>query len=114
MDRYYVLRDGDVVEEPDFKKWLEWHQASYEKTRCIAHTRVKFGEVRTVFLGMNMRESDNDPPWLFDTRVYAGWLNGEWERSSTLEKASAAHEAWVARVHEMESDNETPPPDAVW
>jgi|GEM_PF-2101249 len=114
MGQYYILHDGKVVEEPDFKKWLAWHQSSYEQTRCIAHTWVKFGEVRTVFLGMNMRESESEPPWLFDTRVYGGWLAGEWERSSTFEKASASHEAWVARVREMESNNEVPPPDAVF
>ena len=50
MARYYVLREGEVVEEPDFRKWLEWHEASYEKARCVAHTSVKFGEVNTVFL----------------------------------------------------------------
>lgn len=114
MGRYYVLRDGEVFEEPDFRKWLEWHQTNYEKSRCIAHTWVKFGEVRTVFLGMNMKESESDPPWLFDTRVDGGWLNGKWERSSTLEKAGESHEALVAEVREMESQNEIPPPDAVW
>lgn len=114
MGRYYILRDGEVVEEPDLKKWLEWHQASYEEARCIVRTEVKFGVVKTVFLGMNMRELETDPPWLFDTRVYRGWLTGKWERSSTLEKAAASHETMVARVREMESNNELPPPDAVW
>ena len=63
---------------------------------------------------MNMRESEDDPPCLFDTRIDGGWLTGEWERSSTLEGAGVLHEAWVARVREMESENELPPPDAVW
>ena len=114
MGRYYILRDRAVVEEPDFGKWLEWHQTSYEKVRCIAHTGVKFGAVVTVFLGMNMRESEADPPWLFDTRVCGGWLTGEWERSSTLREALVSHEAWVARIHKLESENKPPPPDALW
>ena len=114
MGRYYILRDGEVVEEPDFEKWLEWHQTSYEKVRCIARTGVKFGEVTTVFLGMNMRASTADPPWLFDTRVKGGWLADEWERCSTLDEASELHEALVARVREMETQQGVPPSNAVW
>ena len=114
MGRYYILHDREVVEEPDFGKWLEWHQTSYEKVRCIAHTEMKYCIVMTVFLGMNMRKSEDDPPWLFDTRVCGGWMTGEWKRSSTLEEASALHQALVARIRAMESENKAPPPDAVW
>lgn len=60
------------------------------------------------------RESEADPPWLFDTRVCGGWLTGEWERSSTLREALVSHEAWVARIRKLESGNKPPPPDALW
>ncbi len=111
MGRYYILRDGEVVEEPDFAKWLQWHQTLYEKMRCVKRTVVKFGEVITVFLGMNMRASEADSHWLFDTRVMKGWLDGEWERCSTLDEALALHQALVGRVRRMEEENEIPPPD---
>ncbi len=111
MGRYYILRDREVVEEPDFEKWLQWHETSYEAVRCIASTGVKYGKVVTVFLGMDMSPSGSELPWLFDTRVQGGWLCNEWERASTLDEALAGHEALIARVREAETQHDTPPPD---
>jgi hypothetical protein len=115
MGRYYVLRDGEVVEEPDYTKWIKWYGESYEKVRCIASTDVKYGTVSTIFLALNMTLSKTDRPLLFETRVKGGWLDDEWERFSTLEEAKAGHEAWVARVHAEEDENKLPPPGCpVW
>lgn len=115
VGRYYILRGDEIIEEPDYAKWIGWHQASYEKIRCVARTEVEFGTVVTAFLGMNMTLSKTDPPLLFETRVTGGWLDDEWERFSTLAEAKAGHETWVARVREMESENELPPPGCrVW
>ena len=109
MGRYYILREGGVVEEPDHAKWAEWYENSYEKIRCIASTKVEYGTVSTVFLAMNMTLSKTEPPLLFETRVKGGWLDDEWERYSTLDEAKAGHEAWVARVRAAE-ENKPPPP----
>ena len=115
MGRYYTLRDGEVVEEPDYAKWIDWYGKSYEKVRHVASTKVKYGTVATVFLALNMTLSKTDPPLLFETRVNGGWLDDEWERFSTLEEAKAGHEAWAARVREEEEENKLPPPGCpVW
>jgi hypothetical protein len=115
VGRYYILRDNQVIEEPDHEKWLQWHQTSFEQVRAVAHTSTRFGRVATVFLGVNMTLAKDAPPLLFETRVIGGWLNDEWERFSTLADAQAGHEAWVARVHEMEAEHDLPPPGCqVW
>jgi hypothetical protein len=110
MARYYILRDGKVVEEPDHAKWTEWYESSTEADRCIASTNLKYGDVRTVFLAMQMTLSKSDPPLLFETRVRGGWLNDEAQRYATLADAKAGHEAWVARVRAAEVEHGLPPP----
>ncbi len=113
MGRYYILREGMVVEEPDYVKWAQWYENTPEQDRRIACTKVKYGTVATVFLAMNMTLSQSNPPLLFETRVQGGWLDGEWERFATLEEAKAGHEVWVARVGAAE-EHELPPPGFVW
>jgi hypothetical protein len=115
MGRYYILRDGKVIEEPDYAKWMEWYGKSFEQVRCVAETKVKYGTVSTVFLALNMTLSKTDPPLLFETKVQGGWMADQWERFSTLEEAQAGHEAWVARVREQEEEHKLPPPGCpVW
>jgi hypothetical protein len=114
MGRYYILRAGALVEEPDHDKWSEWYESSYESVRSIASTKVRYGTVSTVFLGMNMALSKDGPPLLFETRVKGGWLDDEWERFSSLEEAKAGHEAWVARVQAAEEDEPPPPGWPSW
>ena len=111
MGIYYILRDDVVVEEPDFGKWVAWHAQWYEKLRFVERTSMKFGDVVTIFLGMNMAVAELEKPLLFETRVMGGWLNDQWERHSTLDEARAAHKALVARIKSMERENELPPPD---
>jgi hypothetical protein len=115
VGRYYVLKDNQVIEEPDHAKWVAWRETSFAQVHTVAQTGTKFGTVVTTFLGMNMTLAKNAPPQLFETRVTGGWLNNEWERFATLAEAQAGHEAWVARVHEMEAEHELPPPGCqVW
>ena len=115
MGRYYILRDDQVIEEPDHTKWIEWHETLFEQVRTVARSGTKFGSVVTVFLGMNMTLAKSAPPLLFETRVVGGWMDDEWERFSTLTEAKTGHEAWVARVNEMEAEHELPPPGCqVW
>ncbi|MFH0983606.1 MAG: hypothetical protein V2A79_18985 [Planctomycetota bacterium] len=113
MGRYYILREGVVIEESDYAKWAQWYENRSEQDRHIACTTVKYGTVSTVFLAMNMTLSQSDPPLLFETRVKGGWLDGEWERFATLAEAKAGHDLWVARVQAAE-ENELPPPGFVW
>jgi hypothetical protein len=114
MGRYYILKAGKVVEEPDHAKWSKWYENSAAE-RCIASTALVYGTVTTTFLALNMSLSQTDPPKLFETRVEGGWLANEWQRYATLEEAKAGHEAWVARMREAESENAYPPPGhPVW
>ena len=114
MGRYYMLCDGEVIEEPDHAKWSKWYQSSYEKVRHVASTKVSYGTVSTVFLAMNMTLSKETPPLLFETRVQGGWLHDQWERFASLDEAKAGHEAWVARVREAEKDQPPPPGWPTW
>ncbi len=114
MGRYYMLHEGNVVEEPDYAKWAEWYKNSFEQVRCIATTKVEYGTVSTVFLALNMTLAKAGAPQLFETRVKGGWLDDEWERFSTLDEAKAGHEAWVARVRAAEEDKPPPPGWPAW
>ncbi len=115
MGRYYTLCGDVVAEEPDFSTWVAWHTRSYEKTRCVARTSVKFGTVATVFLGVNLALTESERPRLFETRVLGGWLDDQYEHYATLEEAHAGHTAWVARIRAMEQTNELPPPGCrIW
>jgi hypothetical protein len=115
VGRYYILQGDQAIEEPDHAKWLAWRNTSFEQVCAVAQTDTKYGAVATRFLGINMTLSRNEPPLLFETRVRGGWLDDEWERFSTLAEAKAGHQAWVARVREMEAENELPPPGCrVW
>ncbi|HUU84867.1 MAG TPA: hypothetical protein VM243_15305 [Phycisphaerae bacterium] len=114
MGRYYILRSGDVIEEPDYDKWARWYETSYQEVRGVASSQAAYGTVETVFLGLNMSLSKDDPPKLFETRVHGGWFDDQWERYSTLEDARAGHEAWVARVAAAEEDELLPPGCPTW
>lgn len=113
MGRYYILRGDDVAEEPDYARWARWYEDSYQRVRCVASTKIRYGTVSTVFLGVNMTLSKNAPPQLFETLVEGGWMDGERQTYATLEEAKTGHELWVARVDQAEADR-PPPPGFVW
>jgi hypothetical protein len=115
MGRYYILRNQQVVEEPDYAKWAAWRQNTFDQVRRVASTNTKHGTISTDFLGMSMTLSKTDPPLVFETKVEGGWLDGKSERYATLADAKAGHEAWVGRVHAAEEENPLPPPGCpVW
>ena len=45
MGRYYILRNDQVIEEPDHEKWLQWRETSFEQVRTVAQTNSKFGSI---------------------------------------------------------------------
>ena len=114
MGRYFILREGVVVEEPDYSAWASWYEASYTEVRDIARTQTEHATVSTSFLAMSMTLAENAPPLLFETKVEGGWLSGQGDRFSTIEEAEAGHRAWVERVRASEDENELPPPGAGW
>jgi len=113
MGRYFMLCEGEIVEEPDYAKWAKWYEKSYEQVRQVARTKAEYGTVSTIFLGMSMTLSQTQAPQLFETQIEGGWLEGERQRYSTLDEAKAGHESWVSRVNEAEA-GKLPPPGFVW
>jgi len=114
MGRYYILRDGEVIEEPDFQKWSAWFESAFIEVELIAESRLGGSTVATKFLGLSMTLSQASQPMVFETRVKGGWLDNQWERFASLEEATAGHENWVQRVKDAEEENELPPPGAGW
>jgi hypothetical protein len=114
MSRYFILRDGEVIEEPDHRSWSEWYESSFGEVECIDRTQLNQATVSTHFLAVDMTLARDASPMLFETRVSGGWLADQRQRYSTLEEARAGHQFWVARVREVEEENELPPPGGAW
>jgi hypothetical protein len=114
MSRYFILRDDEVFEEPDHPSWKEWYESCYEAIECIDRTELTHGIVSTHFLAVDMTLARDAAPQLFETRVTGGWLADQRQRYATLEEARAGHQAWVARVLEVEEENQLPPPGGAW
>ncbi len=114
MGRYYILRDGEVFEEPEHTEWSRWYESEYASVERVAHTELAHGVVTTRFLALNMTLSRDERAQVFETRIRGGWLDDQWERYPTLEEARAGHETWVARVRAAEEENQLPPPGATW
>ena len=114
MGRYYILCDGDVIEEPDYTKWSAWFESTYKGVELIAESRLGGSTVSTRFLALSMMLDQDSPPMVFETTVDGGWLDNQRERFSSLEEATAGHENWVRRVKESDDENGLPPPGAGW
>ena len=114
MGRYYVLRDGKVIEEPDHDSWLAWYQSTYKEVEMVAETRLANCTVTTRFLGMNLTLVRDAEPQVFETKVSGGWLGSQHERFATLDEARQGHDKWVSRVREIQAENQLPPPGATW
>jgi len=114
MSRYFMLRDGKVIEEADHATWKGWYESSYENVRVVARTETLHATVTTCFLPVSMSLGANAEPLLFETRVAGGWLDGKGDRFPTLEEATGGHESWVDRVRASEEENELPPPGGAW
>jgi hypothetical protein len=114
MGRYYILRNGEVVEEPDYQKWSAWFESDFQEVELVAESRLGTSTVSTRFLALDMTLSQDSPPLVFETRVKGGWLDNQWERFASLEEAAAGHESWVERVQQADQENSLPPPGAGW
>ena len=77
MGRYYILRDGEVVEEPDYTKWSAWFENTYKGVELIAESRLGGSTVSTRFLALSMTLDKDSPPMVFETTVNGGWLDNQ-------------------------------------
>lgn len=89
----YVLRDREVVEEPDLLTWAQWMEAAAE--RRVARTEVNDAvTVSTVFLGLDHRFGLG-PPLLFETMIFGGPHAEYTDRYETWAEAEAGHKKAV-------------------
>jgi len=92
VEHYFVLNDlGEPQPEPDAEAWTRW----FERTDlCIARTAVTpHVTVLTTFRGVSDAPDPEDPPRLFETRVFGGVLDAEEITHCTRAEAMAAHGA---------------------
>ena len=95
--RYYVLNDHTPV-PCSLSEWATWFETA---DHHVAHVNLRKGAVTvsTVFLGYDLNFSTGGPPILFETMVFGGRLDQEWEceRYTTWDDAKAGHDAMVEK-----------------
>ena len=104
MSDKYILEDHKVVACSNLFEWAQWFENA---DRQVAETIL--GEVRisTVFLGLNHRfgsvPNKDRVPLLFETMVFGGKLNLEFERYPTWQDAEEGHKRWIAKAQSKTS-----------
>jgi hypothetical protein len=90
---YFVLNDrGEPVAVSDSSEWERWCERT---DRGVARTVVAADVVvLTAFSGVDEGLSEQ-PPLLFETRVFGGVLDGEYQQHATRVDALAAHTTLV-------------------
>jgi hypothetical protein len=92
VEQYFVLDErGEPQPEPDAEAWTRWFERA---DRRIARTAVTPQvTVLTTFRGVSDAPDPDDPPRLFETRVFGGVLDAEEVLHRTKAEAMAAHGA---------------------
>lgn len=105
MSEHYVLgADARTPVPADLMTWARSRARGATPQPGDGWARVAedaLGGVRvsTVFIGLDHRFGpEPGPPLVFETMVFGGVLDQEWERYSTWDEAAAGHAALVAAV----------------
>lgn len=98
--QWYILDDNNVphpVSDTAYHNWKRGTKDWGERKR-VGRTDLTNCWVSTVFLGLDHRWRDSDPPELFETMVFAGdgWDEQYCTRCATWDEAVAMHEKGVA------------------
>jgi hypothetical protein len=94
--RLYVLNGHTPVPTHDLLAWMAWFNSA---NRVVAFTTNRVGEVvSTVFLGWADDGVEGEPPWLFQTVVAGGPLEGVRMLYATWVEAVAGHQRMVTLV----------------
>ena len=98
----YILKNKQIIAEPDIMKWCQW-MASENHIVCkdtatikIAGQKIGIIEISTVFLGVNY--SLTQTLILFETMIFGGSLDKQYERCSTWNEALIMHKLMCERV----------------
>lgn len=105
----YVLDEqGNPRPERDLLAWAQWFETA---ERHVALTRFAWGEVSTVFLGLDHSfalDSMADPlgyrPVLWETMVFGGKLDGEMNHYRSREAALKGHVEMVEQCKAAAAD----------
>lgn len=93
--RTYILDGKTPVVEPDLHKWGEWFETANREVR-VSH--VNGALLSTVFLGLDYSWSDG-PLALFETMIFGGPRDREYERYSTWDEAEAGHKKLLEELN---------------
>lgn len=95
----YILDGKNPVPCHNLFEWAAWLENA---NRTVARTETTNGIVSTVFLGINCNWSDTGKPILFETMVFDGLFDGDYQRYSTWEEAEEGHTRKVKYVTELD------------
>jgi len=92
---YYVLVNGT----PTPCSWRKWMLALAKgDDRFLAHWYGDKIRVTTIFIGVDYSLGTIVPPLLWETRVFGGPLNDNWERYPNADAALKGHLEWIKKV----------------
>jgi hypothetical protein len=101
MSDKYILDEHNIPKPvDDVVKWAEWFEESNRRVKRTVYNDVNDNEVvvSTVFLGLDHNFSGKGPPILFETMVFGGKFDQEYDRYSTWEAATIGHDVWVRKI----------------
>jgi hypothetical protein len=92
----YILLEHQPV-RASIEKWSEWFNGD-NRDRIVNKTETPYGDVSTVFLGIDHNHSCKGAPLLFETMVFGGEHDGRMMRYSTWDEAENGHAAMLAYI----------------
>lgn len=106
----YILKNWQVVKEPDMAKYIKWFENPLHKvvsrTLICANPEIV---VSTVFLGIDHSFEKDGEPVLFETMVFGGELNLDQDRYCTVEQAIAGHEEMCQKARQAQQQEVSVP-----
>lgn len=99
MPQLYILRGKEPVEVGSLEDWYDWFAAAGTR-RIIGRTELGRVVIFTAFQGLEERSRPwtTEAPFVFETIVLGGPMNGKRERYNTWRDAELGHRAIVNRV----------------
>ena len=94
--KHYIL---DVNNNPVASSEHDWAKWFATQNRVIRRTETDNGIVSTVFTGLASR---NNGPFLWETLIMGGTMNGEMDRYSSHDDAVKGHWSYVKKILNQE------------
>ena len=95
---FYVLNENRLPKiEPNVLVWSAWMKKNNKKRR-VAKNKIGCVIISTVFLGVDTGWEPDEPPQVFETKIFGGQLSGYQKRYFSWDKALEGHAKFVERV----------------